>query len=210
MVAFEMTRQLLDAGEKVAFLGLLDPTSLQGDLTHHTPQRLPAWLNRLVAFGGFFVGRLRLYREKMQALRPRQKLQFIRDKLHTLRQAVEQRDVFRGDRREFYQRRVSDANLHALLRYHPLPLAHGVTTIEIFRATRDSTKLTDSSVDWQWLAGGSAPEHKMPGKDSGDMLNGQHAHIVASHLAIRLGLARMGYTNLTQPALQSQELEILR
>ena len=48
----------------------------------------------------------------------------------------------------------------------------------------------NARVDWTSLAGRPIPYHKVPGQDSGDMLQGDNANAVATLLSIRLQHAR--------------------
>jgi amino acid adenylation domain-containing protein len=190
-VAFEMARQVREAGEEVAFLGLLDPANLQGDLLAPPIRSRPIWLKRATDFWSFFASRLSLYRTQMRHMGFWNRLQFVRDKFVLFGEVVEKRDVFRGDRREFYQRRVYDTNLLALLRYKSKPMGGSAICTEIFSTSREDRKTTDKvQIDWTVIAGPSAPHHKMPGKDSGDMLQGENSKVLAASLADRLQLAR--------------------
>jgi len=190
-VAFEMTRQLLDAGEEVAFLGLFDPSSLGGDLAGQPALPLPAWLKRGAAFTSFVARRLRLYLKQMRPLGYRQRVQSVGSKLKLVAEIVQKRDVFRGDHRQFHQRRVYAANLRALRRYKHEPLHGGPEIIEIFRSARRFNRAPIASgVDWASLAGKPVRYHDMAGKNSGDMLQGENGKALASLLSIRLQQAR--------------------
>jgi thioesterase domain-containing protein/acyl carrier protein len=190
-VAFEMTRQLLDAGEEVAFLGLFDPSSLGGDLAGQLTLPLPAWFKRGSALTSFVASRVALYLKQMRSLGYRQRVQLVGSKLKLVAEIVDKRDLLRGDHRTFHQRRVSAANLRALRRYKQEPLHGGPEVIEIFRsARRINGAPVDSGVDWASLAGKPVKYHDMPGKNSGDMLQGENGKALASLLSIRLQQAR--------------------
>jgi hypothetical protein len=189
-VAFEMARQLLDAGEDVAFLGLIEPSSLGGALSGGPRVPIPLALKRSFAVAGFVADRVRLYRDEMRGLPLGARLRFVRGKLGLVGEAMQKRDVFRGDRREFDQRRVNDANLTALLRYKHAPLP-GIVAIEIFTSGRRVTDPFDHGrVDWHRITRGAARYHRVPGKDSGDMLQGANARALAVVLSSRLHHAR--------------------
>jgi thioesterase domain-containing protein len=202
-VAFEMTRQLLDAGDAVAFLGLLDPSSLGGDLTSRPALSTPTWLKRGTAFGSFVARRLQLYREEMRTLGFRQRVQIVRNKLQLVGEVIQKRDVFRDAYREFNQRRVYDANLRALRRYKHEPLPAGFMAVEIFVTERRVGRATRNlRVDWANLVSESTPFHQVPGKDSGDMLRGDNAKAVATLLSLRLQHARQEVNTKTLTTLE--------
>jgi aspartate racemase len=189
-VAFEMTRQLLDAGEEVAFLGLLDPSSLGGDLAGQPTLPLPAWFKRGTALASFVTSRVGHYIKQMRSLDYRQRAQLLSSKLKLVAEIIDKRDLLRGDYRKFHQRRVSAANLRALRRYKHEPLPGGPDVIEIFRSGRVDRAAVDLGVDWASLMGRSIKYHSVPGKNSGDMLQGEHAKTLATLLSSRLEQAR--------------------
>ena len=86
---------------------------------------------------------------------------------------------------------MSAANLRALRRYKHEPLHGGPQAIEIFRtrAALDRAAV-DLGVDWASLAGKSIKYHSVPGKNSGDMLQGENAKTLAILLSTRLEQAR--------------------
>jgi hypothetical protein len=189
-VAFDMARQLLDAGEDVAFLGLIEPSSLGGALSDAPRVPVPPALKRGFAVAGFVADRLRLYRDEMRGLPLGAQLKFVRGKLGIVGEALQKRDVFRGDRREFDQRRVNDANVTALLRYKHAPLSR-IVDIEIFTSGRRITAPSEyGRIDWNRITRGTARYHRVPGKDSGDMLQGANARALAVVLSSRLHHAR--------------------
>jgi hypothetical protein len=144
-----------------------------------------------LALGRFVADRLRLYRKEMRVLGLREKLRFVGKRVQLLGEALEKRDVFRGDRREFNQRKVYEANLAALLQYRRAALRSGPVALEIFGTERMfNKKSTQERVDWGAVAGASAAYHRVPGKDSGDMLQGDNAEPLAAILSLRLRHAR--------------------
>jgi amino acid adenylation domain-containing protein len=186
-VAYEVARQLLEAGEEVAFLGLMDPSSLGGDAPDQAGRYIPASLKRGLALGRFVTDRLRLYRDQMRGLALRDRMRFIRSKIQVVGEITRKRDVFRDARREFNQRRIYDANVAALLRYRHEPLKGGRIAFEIFGTESRYMALASSSrVDWLSLSRGAATYHPVPGKDSGDMLRGNNARQLAVLLRERL------------------------
>lgn len=97
------------------------------------------------------------------------------------------RDIFRGDRREFLQRRVTDTNLRAMHRHRHRPLEGRVVVVEIFASEpRFDGMSANARLAWNALSGTSVIYHRMPGKDSGDMLQGDNAKVLAALLSARL------------------------
>ena len=83
-VAYEMTRQLLAAGEEVGFLGLLDPTRREGNIAGKNPESTPRIFKRLAAFRTLVVDRLQLYREEMRRLGVIDRVNYLASKFHLL------------------------------------------------------------------------------------------------------------------------------
>jgi thioesterase domain-containing protein len=190
-VAYEMAHQLTHAGEEVAFLGLLDPSLLSAASEARPVVPLPAWVKRGVALGRFVTRRLGQYRERMRALEPGERIQYVRHKAQLLQQAVEMRDLFRGDRREFFQQRVTDTNLQAMLRHRHKPLQGRVAAFDILASEhRFDAMSANTRTAWNALSGSSVMYHRLPGRDSGDMLRGDNARATAALLAARLRAAR--------------------
>jgi thioesterase domain-containing protein len=185
-VAYEMAHRLVDQGEQVAFLGLLDPSlpSFESERPPVLPS--PIWLKRGMALGRFVSRRLKLYREQMRVLGLRERMQFMRKKAQLLREAVDMRDLFRGDRREFFQRRVTESNFRAMRRHRFKPLQGRVPVFIFASGERFDGMSVDARMAWDALSGTSVTYDRVPGKDSGDMLNGDNARVTAALLAVRL------------------------
>ena len=83
-VAYEMTRQLLAAGEEVGFLGLLDPTRREGNIAGKNPESTPRIFKRLAAFRTLVLDRLQLYREDMRRLGIIDRVNYLASKFHML------------------------------------------------------------------------------------------------------------------------------
>jgi amino acid adenylation domain-containing protein len=184
-VAYEMARQLLDAGEKVAFLGLLDPTRREGHETNENPPAMPRVVKRAKSFGNFFTHRLRLYRKEMQGLDIGTRLRFVMQKIRSLGFTVGDRKAFTRVQREIYQRDVVRANIRALDGYQRKPLNGGLRAVEIFE-TSHPRNTTAWSFDWKNLWDGYPVQHRVSGKDSGDMLTGENGRVLALLLRERL------------------------
>ena len=189
-VAFEMARQLISAGERVAYCALIDPSLRGGSLAGKESLRAPGFAERFVKLATFIVSRLRLYRDEMRGLGVRGRLRFVRSKLSSLGQSAMNRDLMQSATREMSQRKVYQANLGALLRYKPHPLGAGNMVFDIYQTQRRlDEEVLPHAVDWRNMAG-TATCFPMPGKDSGDMLQGENVKALASILSARLALAR--------------------
>ena len=190
-VAHEMAHQLLNVGQEVAFLALIDPSLLNADVKRPSVVRMPAEIKRGFALARFVTNRFYLYRDEMKRIGFRDRLQFVRGKAQLIGEALKMRDLFRGDRREFLQHRVTDTNLRAMLRHAHKPLKGGAMAFEIFVSEPRFDKMSVSTrVAWNALSGRPAEFHRMPGKDSGDMLSGNNAKALAILLSKRLQRAR--------------------
>ena len=183
-VAYEMARQLLDQGEKVAFLGLLDPTDREGNVESKNDVYLPRALKRSLALSSLLTGRLRLYREEMWKLRGRDRTRYVGCKLGSLTGLMRTPRLM-ATKRELNQIDVYQANLRALDRYHRLPLRGCLKALHIFETMRPDNK---NAHDWNGVWSGRTRRHLVPGKDSGDMLTGQNVRVVAALLAEQLAL----------------------
>ena len=186
-VAVEMTHQLLDAGEQVSFLALFDPSALGWDLADRPMVLAPGWARRGMDLARFVAKRLRRYFKQIRPLGPREKMQLVGSKIKVVGEIVRTRDLFRGDERQFHQRRVKAANVRALRRYKHRPMARSPKVIEVFRTSRRFDLLpSGAGVDWVSLVGKPITYHHVAGKDSGDMLRGDNAKALAALLSSRL------------------------
>jgi thioesterase domain-containing protein/acyl carrier protein len=187
-VAYEMARQLLIGGREVAFLGLLDPTHREGfDAGENSPSTSPV-MSRTKAVSSFFTGRLRLYIDEMRSLNTGGRIKFLTHKIRSFRFKMRNRKAFRGVQLEIYQLEVIQANIRALDRYQRKPLNGRLRAVEVFESSNlRNTK--EDSFDWKALWNGHVTLHSVPGKDSGDMLNGKNARIIAQLLRDRLHAA---------------------
>ncbi len=185
-VAYEMARQLLEADEEVAFLGLLDPSRREGYDTSETSVSASRVSKRAKVFSGFVTDRLRLYLDEMRGFDRAERIKFVTNKIRSLTLKIGNRKAFTGMQREMHQLEVFKANKEASKRYHRKPLNGRLRALEIFETARNTTRW---SFDWKSLWGGHPIRHHVPGKDSGDMLSGENAGAVAGLLAERLRAA---------------------
>ncbi len=188
-VAYEMTRQLLAAGEEVGFLGLLDPTRREGKRVAQKPSLAPRIFRRVAAVGSFLAERGQLYREELRRLSVRDRVKYLAAKFHLLSGLIGNPNAFKAAERELNQIEVYRANLLALDRYRRQPLGGRLRTLEVFQTTRPGRDNVPDGIDWQVLWKGSIKHHEVPGKDSGDMLSGQNARVLGALLGQQLHLA---------------------
>ena len=188
-MAYEMARQLLAAGEEVGFLGLLDPTRREGNIAGKNPESTPRIFKRLAAFRTLAVDRLQLYREDMRRLGIIDRVKYLASKFHLLSGLIGNSNAFKGAQRELNQIEVYRANLLALDVYRREPLNGRLRALEIFETTRPGRVNVRDRIDWRALWNGPIKNHKVPGKNSGDMLSGENARVLGALLAQRLRLA---------------------
>jgi acyl-CoA synthetase (AMP-forming)/AMP-acid ligase II/thioesterase domain-containing protein/acyl carrier protein len=180
-VAYEVARQLDGAGERVAFLAMLDPSPpftdakarLRGESASHSHLRRRSRLLR------FVMGRIRLYASEVRSLDAAGRRAFIRGKLELAREIILRRDLFRGDRREFHAKAVYDANHAAGQRYIPGPY-NGVATV-VFTEGRVATG-RNHRLDWLELVPQCGAPHHVPGRDTGDMLIPPNVYTLAARV----------------------------
>jgi acyl-coenzyme A synthetase/AMP-(fatty) acid ligase/thioesterase domain-containing protein/acyl carrier protein len=184
-VAYEMTCQLLAAGEEVAFLGLLDPPRREGNKTSENPAPASRAFKRAMALGSLVMGRLRLYLHEMRRIGYRDRIRFVARMLRTLRGLIGERDRLKGTQRELNQIEVHRANVLARRRYQRKALNGRLRALEIFETKRPGREPFDLGGLWE----GGTSRHLVPGKDSGDMLRGENVRVVAALLAERLRVA---------------------
>jgi amino acid adenylation domain-containing protein len=213
-VAYEMARQLLDQGEKVTFLGLLDPTDREGNVESKNDVYLPRAFKRSLALSSLLTGRLRLYRDEMWKLRGHDRRRYIGCKLGSLTGLVRTNRLM-GTKRELNQIEVYQANLRALNRYHRRPLRGCLKALNIFETTRpdnenahgelhpsvEAAQFPPEPIDWNAVWSGPTQRHFVPGKDSGDMLTGKNVRIVAALLAQQLAIVLEKSVTAIEPEL---------
>ncbi|MGH7770385.1 MAG: non-ribosomal peptide synthetase [Candidatus Binatia bacterium] len=188
-VAYEMARRLLAAGEEVAFLGLLDPTRREGKSASGGPALTMRILKRGAAFGSFLSNRVRLYREEMRPLGATERVKHLASKLRLLGGLIGNYNALKGTERELNQIEVYRANLLALDRYRRKPLEGCLRSLAILATKRRTRSRAEEQLDWSVFWKGNIMHHLVPGKDSGDMLRGKNAGILAVILRERLKAA---------------------
>ena len=179
VVAYEMAQQLRGAGQEIGLLILLETWPPVG-----TWGRLLRPGARLLTVLRLIQSRLRLYAQTWGRLDGRQRMKYLLGRVRMLGEMVARRDVFRGDRSEFYQDVVNQANLIAYQEYEPRPYAGRVV---FFRAEgRRVTAHQDRRLAWRQLITGDLEVHTVPGDDSGLMLTEPHVQVLARELKSRI------------------------
>jgi thioesterase domain-containing protein len=199
-VAYEMAHQLLAQGEEVAFLGLLDPTAREGNALRKGPSPIPRAFRRAAALGSLALGRLHLYAEELRRISAKDRLKYFMQKFHILSRLGKKTQ--NGARRELNQIEVYHANLAALDHYRRLPLDGALTAVEIFHTARLGRRKERDPVNWNTFWSGTIVQHRVPGKNSGDMLSGSNVKILATLLAKRLSES-LGETSASPVARQA-------
>jgi aspartate racemase len=179
VVAYEMAQQIRSAGQEIGLLFLLETWPPVG-----TWGRLLRPGARLLTVLRLIQSRLRLYAQTWRRLDGRQRMKYLLERMRMLGEMVAQRDVFRGDPREFYEDVVSQANLIAYQEYEPRPYAGRVV---FYRAEgRRVTAHQDRRLAWRQLITGALEIHTVPGDDSGLMLAEPHVQVLARELKSRI------------------------
>jgi amino acid adenylation domain-containing protein len=184
-VAYEMARQLTEAGEEVAFLGLLDPVRLKKTPSRKHSVPTPWAYKRAKAVASLVADRLRLYGQEIRGHSSRERLNYLVRKIRSLGGLVAHNKGIKGVARELYQLEVYRANHRASRLYALKPINGRLKAFEIFQSSHPRNNAI-SGVQWASLWQGAVVRHKVPGKDSGDMLSGENARVLAELLAERI------------------------
>jgi len=178
VVAWEMARQLREAGQEVGLLALLEtwPPEAVASGGPPTSWRAPVLLE-------FLGARLRLYREALAALRGRERLRYVLARLKPFSDLVLHRDPFRRVRAEIRRHAVSRANLLAFQRYRLQPYAGSVMLF--YAEGRPLIGDLDGRLRWHQLAAG-LETYGMPAADSGQLLREPHVRVLAAQLAVSM------------------------
>jgi len=160
IVAWEMAQQLRAAGQRVAFLGLVDTW----------PPAFAPPVQRITAFPRlqFALRRVGSWAQTARQRRGRERLAYLRERIDLVARCVARQDVSGDARAEFYRRLVSDANVQAWRDYR-LPAYDG--PVVLFRAARRRIVDGDGArLLWRGLAPNGLEIHSVPANDSGLML----------------------------------------
>jgi len=203
-VVYEIACQLLNDGEAIAFLGLLGPTLHEGS---KKPNRVPRTIRRLAAVRALVSGRFCLYLEELYECRARDRIKYLPAKIHSLSRLFKDKYAAKGAQRELHQIEVYQANLRALDRYVRKPLVGPLGSLEIFEPERECRiNSNDRPVNWSDLWKGTTITHRVAGRDSGDMLSGDNARLLAPLLAKRLVVSQNYlYKSPTRASIRSRQ-----
>ena len=175
VVAYEMAQQLRAEGQQVGPLMLLETWPPGGASLSwwHPGARLLTAL-RLIR------GRLELYFKELTRLDGPQRVRYLLGKLKMLKEMMAQRDVFRGDRSEYYLDLVTQTNLSAYQKYEPRVYPGPVV---FFRAAeRQVSAPDDRRLEWRLHITGQLQVRTVPGEDSGLMLAEPHVQVLAREI----------------------------
>jgi aspartate racemase len=182
VVAYEMAQQLHQAGEKVGLLVLLE--TWQPIASSGRPLKWGAAGALLSLIGS----RLRLYFQELGSHSGREQLKYLLGRVMMLMQMTARRDVFRGDRSEFDQQVVTNANLAAYHQYKARVYPGG--GVLFLAETRAMPGHDDPRLSWRDLLAAGAEIHTVPGHDSGSMLDEPHVRVLARQLKACLERSR--------------------
>ena len=172
IIAYEMAQQLVASGDEVPLLALIETW-----VPEAPKARLIRPGTRVLAMLRFAGDRFRLYREEMSRLGMRQRIAYVLYRMRMFAVMITRLDPFRGDRSEFVQRVVTEANLAAHQQYQPRAYAGRVVLFcaEGRRVSEDQ----DRRLAWGQLITGELSVHTLPGDDSGRMLMDPHVRILS-------------------------------
>lgn len=175
-VALEMAVQAEASGAALSATLLLDPPAWGGD----KPPRPGPF--------GFIAARLRLYRQELRALPPRDRWDYLRQRAKNLLNVERHRELLRGDNPELRMQRVRAANAAALRAHRPAAAA-GPTRL-VFTRQRGAGTSRDGRGAWLALLGKTGPDAEVDGKDTGDAITPGFAAELAA--VVRAELDRAG------------------
>jgi thioesterase domain-containing protein len=182
VVAYEMARQLAASGDRVGMLVMLDPSA---PFTYGEGHPRGADAARGAPYGAahyarFLVERIGLHARTFAELDGPARRAFVREKVAILGDVVRQRDPFRGDRSELYQRAVLVANRSAGRAYRPV--AQTCPTVLCLTRGRPVRGARDHRTDWLELVPQCGEPVYVAGRDTGDMANPPHVFGLAEHV----------------------------
>jgi len=175
VVAWEIARQLRDAGQEVGLLALVETWPPDEVASNARPS---AW--RAPVLLEFLGARLRLYRESLSKLRGRARWRYLLERMRPLADLVRHRDPLRGARSEIRRHAVSRANLSAFQRYRLRPYSGSV--VLFYAEGRPLTGELDGRLRWHRLAG-TLEAYGVPAGDSGQLLTEPHVRVLAEQLS---------------------------
>lgn len=182
IIAFEMAQQLSAQGHKVAFLALLEtwpPHSL----------RVSRWsVPNFIRPTAFFLEVAFRIVVHILGARREDRLPRIYKAVRGLREMVQRRDVYRGDREVRFRDKVSEANRKAAATYHPKPFAGRIELI--IASKRKVNPPKDTRLSWCDLALGGHSVDEIPAENTGDLFRKPNVTFLAEKLKKLLSQAR--------------------
>lgn len=175
VVAYEMAQQLVQAGDAIALLTLIEPGA-------------PRWLKqerdfklRTVFEPVVFLWRSGWRHFKAMLNQPVSGWPaYIRARTDSIVEMIQDKDVYRGDRSVRYNDRVSRANIAAMAQYVAEPYS-GVTEL-IIASERPIDPKNDPRMDWALLSKGGCSVHYIGAGDSGQLLGDEHVAELSTFL----------------------------
>ncbi len=172
LIAFELAQQLVTEGERVALLTLVETWSPS---THRRiRQRSP-----LAAVVGFVTGRVTRHMEHLRGRSFRDKLTYLRSKMHVVGQIATTGDVYRGDQSARARDLVMARNGYAAAHYQPRAYRGRVA---IVICSDRPTPAPDPRLIWRDLATEECPILEIGAQDSGGVLQVPHVQHLAEAL----------------------------
>jgi thioesterase domain-containing protein len=183
-VAFEMAQRLTAAGEKVDLLVFIEPSRLH---VKGSEAKLRIWTvaaaKLLSIFGPvvYLVQRSAAHLTALMKMNVREWLPYIRAKTGTVKEMLQQQDVYRGDSDFANQERVLNANFAALRSYEPQTYPGPINII--LASERPIRSTHDARLNWIGYSGGDHFVDHIAVKDSGDMFIEPFVHEISAKLA---------------------------
>jgi amino acid adenylation domain-containing protein len=177
LVVFEMARKLAGHGRRVELVILIDPAPIDARwLRGFSGNRL--WRRTIVL--RFLLARLWLLLRYAVTLRGASRRAFWRQKASVVREIFAQRDLFRASRHEIHAARVLEAASVAVRSFVPKPYAGRVALFLGDRYPADDPR--NPSSEWKSLCTASFEIKRVPGLDTGRMLQHPNVDILIGHL----------------------------
>jgi thioesterase domain-containing protein len=174
-VAYEMARQLEQAGERIGLLLMLDPSSpFHAADGRRRGASAEAGVKPRTVTTRFVLNRILLHVSTLARLKGEERSAYVREKAGVLRDIVRRRDLFRGDRSELHQRLVHAANRQAGGRYVPGPF--GGPVVLCFTRDRPVKGARNYRLDWLDIVPQCGGPCYVAGNDSGQMLSVPHVY----------------------------------
>ena len=169
-VAYEIAHQLLAAGKKVTYLGLIDPSNREYRRDNAASDgHFEAW-NKIQAIANLLSSRIKLYGDGFRNTTSRKRISYALRKAHSVGSTLTDRNKIKRLARELHQLEVASANRRALRRYRWEPLIGQLKTFEVFESHHVRHRRSDR-IPWQMLWVGEVNMNHFPAKDSGDLIS---------------------------------------